>query len=399
MKFLTLLGKEMLNLKKNIGAVLILFIVPIFIILIMGYAFEDTENKYDIGIVNLDGDNEICNGLINGLKSVKALNVFTYETEQAARNKLKNGELLGFLVLPRGFDAAHQKGDAVLRLVLDRSKPVNASIIEGITRGFIGQFNSKVMGVLTAVNIGTQIAPEYKPIKLAAMAKKYVTSRTRDPITLNITSNGNSGKSQGMAGFSQTTCGMTAMFILFLCVLWGSLSILEEKLTGTLTRLRVSPASFVTIFGSKLVCTGLLAFLQFVLFFTIGHFALNVPVGNVYLLILTNIIYILQAAAMGLLISIFARSRLSAMGLSFLVIMMLSPLGGLWFPLEIVPVTLQKIAAFLPTGSFMIAMDKIINKDAIITTILPQLAVMSLYFAITFILSIKSGWIKKFRMA
>lgn len=200
-------------------------------------------------------------------------------------------------------------------------------------------------------------------------------------------------------GFSQTTCGMTAMFILFLCVLWGSLSILEERLTGTLTRLRVSPASFVTIFGSKLVCTGLLAFLQFVLFFTIGHFALNVPVGNVYLLKLTNIIYILQAAAMGLLISIFARSRLSAMGLSFLVIMMLSPLGGLWFPLEIVPVTLQKIAAFLPTGSFMIAMDKIINKDAVITTILPQLAVMSLYFAITFVLSIKSGWIKKFRMA
>lgn len=399
MKFFTLLGKEMLNLKKNIGAVLILFIVPIFIILIMGYAFEDTEKKYDIGIVNLDGDKEICNGLISGLKSVKALNVFTYETEPAARNKLNKGELLGFLVLPRGFDAAHQKGDAEIQLVLDSSKPVNASIVEGITRGYIGQFSSKVMGVLTAVNIGRQIAPEYKPVKLVAMAKQYVAGRTHDPITLEINSDGNSGKSRDMVGFSQTTCGMTAMFILFLCVLWGSLSILEEKLTGTLTRLRVSPASFVTIFGSKLVCTGLLAFLQFVLFFTIGHFALNVPVGNVYLLILTNIIYILQAAAMGLLISLLASSRLSAMGLSFLVIMLLSPLGGLWFPLEIVPVILQKIAAFLPTGSFMIAMDKIINKDAVITAILPELAVMILYFAIAFIISIRSGWIKKICMA
>lgn len=394
MKFFTLLGKELLNLKKNVVAVLILFIVPIFIILVMGYAFQASEETYPLGMVNLDGNQGISMGLTNGLGNVNALELVPFSTEQAAQQALQKGDILGFLLIPKGFDKAHETGEATLRLVVDSSKPVNASILEGITRSFIGQFNSKVMGVLTTVNIGAKVAPQYQPDELVELAKEYVQGRTQDPISLDITSQRISGSSKGMVGFSQTTCGMTAMFILFLCVLWGSCGILEERLSGTLTRLRLSPASFFDIFGSKLICTGLLAFLQFVLFFAIGHLALGVPVGNVFLLILTNIVYILQAAAMGLLISLVTKSRISAMGLSFLVIMVLSPLGGLWFPLEIVPATLQRIALFLPTGAFMKAMDLIINKNAGIMAILPQLAVMLLYLVLTVFLSIRSGWIR-----
>ncbi|WP_160680572.1 ABC transporter permease [Clostridium sp. C8-1-8] len=391
MNFFTLLGKEFYSLKKNLGVLVILFLVPIFIIFIMGYAFKDTETKYGLGIINKDGDKPIISALVKNLKSVDALTINKYNDEDTAKKELKDGKIIGFIVIPEGFDKDQEKGEAKIRFIIDNTRPINASAIEGITNNFIEKFNTKITSVLTTVNVGLKLNPNTNPDNLVNEATKYLDGRNNDAIQLVKEYISTAKKSQTMSSFNQTTCGMTAMFILFLGILWGSGNILEEKLTGTMTRLSLSPASFTTIFLSKLVYIGLLAFLQFVIFFSIGHAFLNVPIGNVFLLVLINVAFILATASIGLLVSIVAKSRISAIGLSFFIIMLLSPLGGLWFPLETVPEGLQRIASILPTGSYMMAMDKIIIKNQEFNNIIGNLVVILLYFVVSFSISIKMG--------
>jgi|GEM_PF-3528106 len=395
MSFFDLLGKEFLNLRKNIGVVVILFVVPIFIIMIMGFAFQDNEVKYNLGIVNYDGDTDLTTGLFNSLKEVSALVIKEYEDEEHASEELKQEKVTGYLVIPKGFDGSHESGDAEVKLVLDNSKLINSSVIEGITGSFIEKFNTRVMGVMTTSYTFDVLYPDQNPEKVVGVAREYVRNVTKDPVEVNKEYVIPTQKKGRMSSFNQTTCGMTAMFILFLCILWGSTNILEEKLSGTLTRLALSPVSLFTILGAKLTYIGLLSMLQFALFFGIGHFALQVPVGNVFLLILLNIAFILQAASLGLLISIIAKTRISAIGLSFFVIMLLSPLGGLWFPLEQVPKALQTVASFLPTGAFMIGIEKIIIRNEDFLSIVSHLMVIIGFFLVSFTASIKIGVLRK----
>ena len=128
----------------------------------------------------------------------------------------------------------------------------------------------------------------------------------------------------------------------------------------------------------------LLAFLQFIIFFTIGHKILDVPLGDVRLLLLLNIIFIIQAASLGLLVSVIAKNRLTSIGISFFLIMLLSPLGGLWFPLENVPDGFRKFSSLLPTGSYMLALDKIIIQNKEFGSIVTNCIVILVYFIVSF---------------
>lgn len=394
MNFIDILLKEFLSLRKNIGVVIILFIVPIFIILIMGTAFQDKEVKYKLGFVNYDGNSNLSTGIFDSIKNVSALDVKEYSDEDKAAKELKDEKITGYLLLPKGLYEKHGKSQGEVKLVLDNTKTIGSSAVEGIIGGFIEKFNSKVTGVLASVHTFNVLYPNENPEKVVNISREYVKNTTASPIEIKkeLVATGQKGT---MSGFTQTTCGMTAMFILFLCILWGSTNILEEKLSGTLLRLTLSPVSLFTILSAKLTFIGILAAMQFDLFFIIGHFALAVPVGNVFLLITLNIVFILQAASLGLLISIISKTRISAIGLSFFVIMILSPLGGLWFPLEQVPKGLQNLASFLPTGAFMLGIEKIIIKNQGFLSIVNHLIVIISFFLITFLASIKIGVLRK----
>lgn len=395
MRFFVLLEKEFLNIKKNRVAFMILFFVPILIILITSNAVEENTNMYSVGIVNQDGDNNLTKPLIDNLKKIEVFDIREYNNEATAKKQLENEEIVSYLVIPNGFYKNHMKGAGTLRLNIDNSKPVNASIVEGITERLVEKLNTRIQSVMTSIYVNRQIVPNTDVKMIVNYANAYLGDLNRDPIVIEKSYLLNTTSINKMTNSNQTTCGMTAMFILYLCIMWGSINIIDEKISGTMTRLRLSPAHFVTILSSKLAYTGVMAFMQFMIFFGIGYFLLNLPIGNVGLLTLVGLAFILQAAALGLLISIISKSRVVAMGLSFFVIMILSPLGGLWFPLEIVPDTMKVIASFLPTGAFMIAMETVMLKGGDFSAIVMPLIVIFVYFSIFSFVSIQMGMVKK----
>lgn len=379
MTFFTLLGKEFANLRKNIGVILILFLVPVFIIFIMGYAFADDETRYSLGIINNDKDSILAQEIVKNLDDVESLEVYGFDTTNEAELAVEDGKILGYIDIPRNFEENEEEGQAQINFVVDNTYQIKTSALKSIVDGYLERYNEKTTAVHTAVNVGMKVNSDCKPDKLVTLATDYLNSRDNDVIEV-VTKYTQTNQYQVMSSFNQTTCGMTAMFILFLCILWGSGNFLEERLEGTMTRLLVSPAGFGTIFTAKLFYIGFLAFMQFVTFFSIGHFFLNVPIGNLGLLIFLNLVFIAAAAAIGLLISLIAKTRIMSIGLSFFIIMIFSPLGGLWFPLSTVPEILVHIASLLPSGAYMLAIEKIIIKQQSFFDIVPNIIVIIIYF-------------------
>ncbi len=390
MTFFTILGKEFANLRKNIGVILILFLVPVFIIFIMGYAFADDETRYSLGIINNDKDSILAHEIVKNLDDVEALEVYCFDTTNGAELAVEEGKILGYIDIPQNFEENEEEGQAQINFVVDNTYPIKTSALKSIVEGYLEKYNEKTTAVHTAVNVGMKVNSDCKPDKLVTLATDYLSSRDNDVIEV-VTKYTRTNEYQVMSSFNQTTCGMTAMFILFLCILWGSGSFLEERLEGTMTRLLVSPAGFGTIFTAKLFYIGFLAFMQFVTFFSIGHFFLNVPIGNLGLLILLNLVFIAAAAAIGLLISLIAKTRIMSIGLSFFIIMIFSPLGGLWFPLSTVPEILVNIASLLPSGAYMLAIEKIIIKQQSFFDILPNIIVIIIYFIAAWLASVVIG--------
>lgn len=138
-------------------------------------------------------------------------------------------------------------------------------------------------------------------------------------------------------GQAHAVAGIGVMMLLFGLVAAGG-TILEEQTQGTLTRLLLTPASGSSILLGKFLFTFLSGLLQLVILFGYGSLIFDVPVWRDPLAVAVASIAICAAAtSVGILLAVLCASRKQLEGLSTLIILAMSALGGSWFPLVVTP--------------------------------------------------------------
>jgi len=131
-------------------------------------------------------------------------------------------------------------------------------------------------------------------------------------------------------------------------------TLLEEHDEGTLQRLQLSPAAGPAILLGKLCSLGTIGLLQLVVLYTYGAFLFDVPVlADPLALVLTSVGLVLAASGLGLTFAVTCTSRKQLEGLSTLVILVMSAVGGAWFPREITPDWFQTVGLFTITAYAM----------------------------------------------
>lgn len=151
-------------------------------------------------------------------------------------------------------------------------------------------------------------------------------------------------------GVSHAFSSMAVMMLMFnLVAAAGSLQ--DERAEGTLDRLRLTPAAGPAILLSKLAMTFTLALVQVVTLFVFGAVAFDVPVvENLAGLVPVSLAWTLAASALGLLFATACRTRKQLEGLSTIVILGMSAMGGAWFPREITPDWFQSVGLATPVA-------------------------------------------------
>lgn len=160
--------------------------------------------------------------------------------------------------------------------------------------------------------------------------------------------------------------GVMALILMLISAMMTSLTIAREKELGTMELLLVSPLHPLLIVVGKVVPYVLLAFIDGVLILLLGVLVFGVPIqGNLLLLLVTSVLYVLTALSLGVFISAKANSQQTAMMVSLMGLMLPTVLlSDFIFPLASMPVPLQVVGNIIPARWFISILRDIMLKGS-----------------------------------
>jgi len=146
-----------------------------------------------------------------------------------------------------------------------------------------------------------------------------------------------------------TLPAILATLILFFGFLLSGISFLRERYQGTRERLMASPVSRLDIICGYLLGFLLFAMAQTLILFFYTVYVLNVEFrGDLWQIVIFQVLIGILAVCLGIFISAFARNEFQMIQFIPLIIVPQVFICGVLFPIEQLPDYLQWIARFLP---------------------------------------------------
>jgi len=196
------------------------------------------------------------------------------------------------------------------------------------------------------------------------------------------------------SGFDHSIPGTTIQFIMMMVIIYGGITVMEDRKNGVLARMLFSPLSAGGVFQAKLLGRWAMGLLQAIMLFVVGTIFFGLDLGNVPLALLVIAVFTLAMAAL----SVFIGSRFTKedmiVGLAVLLANVFAGLGGCWWPNEIVPPAVRKAAMISPAHWAMDALHKLRFFQGGFGDILPNLGVL---LALAAVLTVVAGRTFKIR--
>lgn len=348
MKFHIIAAKDLKIVMRDRNALLLLFFIPMVIISVAGLALggESDDIEIDVLIVDLDND-EVSRGLVEFLEEIDILNVDMESNEFAARDMVKNKEYGSLIIIPLGFTESVMTGhDTGLLIIVNPTEESFNTVVEKIVEGYASRISTNVVVVKTASAYGIPAHTEEQILEIVDTAEEFVQPPPVDVIIESTTSN-----LVEFSPFTQYVPGFAVMFLLFTAVQSGAISLIKEQEAGTLRRLVTAPISKAEIIGGKIASTFIRGFVQLTVLIYFGHVVFDLDLGSDILALFVLIAAVTMASTgLGLLVAVHVKTVDQADSVSLLLVMIMSSIGGSWWPLSVQPQFMQDMAHFTITA-------------------------------------------------
>jgi ABC-2 type transport system permease protein len=191
-------------------------------------------------------------------------------------------------------------------------------------------------------------------------------------------------------GFQHTVPAYLVMFLLMSLMTSGAEILIAERRAGQLRRAQVSSTAASEILCGKFLSRFAFAWIQIAAMLGVGILVFHVRFGTHPEALFACLAAIaLCATGMGLLFATLFRNADKAGGFGSLIVMAMAALGGCWWPLEIVPGWMRKVAFLLPTGWGYDGLNRVMALNSGLRDIVPHVAVLLGIAAVTLWLSIR----------
>ncbi|MCB2155922.1 ABC transporter permease [bacterium] len=383
------------------------FIVPMVVIAIVVAAFGNLFGgggggpQIRIPIVDQDRSKisgEIVRALtgLDGLKvetSIREDDKLTSFTEEIATEWIEKGYRSAVIVIPEGFGDAILNGEPTkFRLLRDPGQRVTPGVAQGILNGVATRLSADLQRVQVGVIFGMVVTRgKGDPEEIARGIMENSDEMWNNPPvgveTVDLKIEGDEAPKIDMV--KQTVPGYAIMFALFTMQL-GGVSLLKEKDWGTFRRLLAAPIRRAQILAGKLLAVFALAMTQFFVFFAFGRLVFGIDLGSsIPGLILLSAAVAFTVTSLGILMAAFVKSEGQLSGISTLMILFMSAIGGSWWPLEMTPPFMQKLAYFVSITAWgMSGFKDLLWYNQPFTAILPEVGVLAIFAAVSFVI----GW-------
>lgn len=163
-------------------------------------------------------------------------------------------------------------------------------------------------------------------------------------------------------GFEQAVPGILVMFVLMQGLTGTAVLLVIERRQGLLRRLASSPMSRGQVLMGKWMSRMVMATIQVAVGMIYGTLFFSMDWGpDLPMVVLLLLAWAGFCASLGLLVGCIGRTEGQVIGLGVLSTMLQAALGGCWWPIEITPPWMQRLADFLPAGWAMDGMHQLIS--------------------------------------
>jgi ABC-2 type transport system permease protein len=392
----TLIRLGLINLRRDRVAQALTFILPILFFSIFAMVFGNQRSPTRrIAVAVVDEDRSpYSRNLVAALAAEGGLDVRTTAdgastplTRAQAEAMVKGGDLPVAVVLPAGLGAHpivfgdDSANRPQIDLLADVSDPVAPPLVQGLLEKVSFTAAPKSLAA-EGMRLFERYSGPLTPAQQASFdawqsdrgtAPGTATATIGVPVRLiNVLQPDRTDAST----ITFQAAGIGVMFLLFSCAGAGG-ALLEEQESGTLGRLIGSRAGLGGVLAGKWLYLTLVGALQLCVMFTWGALVFGLPLRPHLLgFLIMTIFTAAAAAAFGVLLATMCRSRAQLSGVSTIVILTMSALGGSMFPRFLMSETMQRVGLVTFNAWALDGYLKVLWRQSPIAGLWPQVSVL-----------------------
>lgn len=327
--FKSLVKKETLHVVRDTRTMLVIFLIPIALLLLFGFAISTEVKNIRVMVVSENHS----------------------DATRAIEQRLRHNPYFDFqgMVSPVNADIQLRKGatDAVVYLRADCGK-VKSQIVADASNTTVAQ-------------------------SATAYIQNVITDKAESTALINTLYNPQLKSSYNFVP------GIMGMIFILICAMMTSVSIVGEKENGTMNLLLISPVRPYSIILGKLVPYFILSFAILSVILVSGYTVLGLPASwSIVHVVWVSALYIILSLSIGLLVSTLVDTQLAALLISAVIFMLpVIMLSGMLFPIDNMPKVLQYVSSIIPARWYISAMRKLMVRHLPLHYVLREVAILA----------------------
>ncbi|KIQ21369.1 ABC transporter [Flavobacterium sp. MEB061] len=403
--------KEFLLLRRDLGGLIILFVMPLVLVitvtLIQDSTFK-TVSDSKIEILLIDNDKgDVSKTVFENLEKSSLFTVVTQIdnqpiTEEIAKEAVYRGKYKLAIVIPSKLSVdlqakIDQNVDNILSnmgLTDSVAKPATPKIIkEKEVKLYFDpavqlSFKNAVMSSIDKMISQIESKSIYKTFQNQLgegnadfEQKSFISFKEIIPTINNKEVRPNS---------VQHNVPAWTLFAIFFIVIPLSINIVKEKTQGTFVRLRTNPSSnFIVIIG-KTITYSAICMIQFYMMVAVAVFlfphiglpSLNIE-GHLFLMSIVALFSGFAAIGFGILLGTVASTQEQSAPFGATSVIILAAIGGVWVPVFAMPKIMQIVAKSSPMNWALEAFYDVLLRNISFLEIIQKISLLFLFFIIT----------------
>ncbi|MFH6945385.1 ABC transporter permease [Flavobacterium sp. FlaQc-50] len=403
--------KEFLLLKRDLGGLIILFIMPLVLVITVTLIQDSTfkavsDTKIQILLVDKD-KGAVSKTVFDNLEKSNLFTVVTQIdnkpiTEDIARENVYKGKYQLAIVIPAKLSTDLQaKIDQNVQNIVSSigltdsvAAPQTATVIKekevklyfdpAVQMSFKNAVMSSIDKMISQIetqSIYTTFQSQLGEGSAKFEQKSFITFKEIIPKINNKEVRPNS---------VQHNVPAWTLFAIFFIVIPLSINIVKEKSQGTFVRLLTNPVSNLVVIIGKTITYSAICMIQFYMMVAVAIFLfphiglppLNVE-GHLLLMSVVALFSGFAAIGFGILLGTVASTQEQSAPFGATSVIILAAIGGVWVPVFAMPKIMQFVAKSSPMNWGLEAFYDVLLRNVTLLEIIPKISLLFLFFIIT----------------
>lgn len=174
--------------------------------------------------------------------------------------------------------------------------------------------------------------------------------------------------------------GLLVILLITSGMFLATMNIVKEKESGTIEQINVSPITKFQFVGGKLFPFMFISFFQLTFMLLIARYHFGVPFrGEVWIIYLFALLYILASCGIGLLISTISQTQYQGILIGYFFLTLFMLLGGFFSSIENMPALAQLFTYLNPIRYFIEVIRAVMLKGSELADLKMQFGIMTMY--------------------